>query len=314
MLLRRREREKPPPRKMRTRLRLKKTRRVGHIDPRAKMRRSKANTGQRKEMHRKVAVKAERRLTDTGEVAQGVRTEMVERNVGSPNPITIMIEVKVMTLINVIARIDQQKIGTDPAAGNGTGVELQTKERRAGRGAENTAGVRRDDTTARGRSEEHPGIRSLEQEVQTETSLEIHTEDDDPEAGAIKKSTAKIGPIERTKTGRIPPKGEDVVAALRTIETRKGRVRRAQILDMAEQVAPPKIEAMLKQDQTKLKTKTGTTARGGNQVLAQALIVTEIVQDKGLISLVVCSTSFPSEVGFELVQHRKPSSRFSQTK
>lgn len=313
----------PPTQSMTTPLRVKKTRKLGHIDPKAKKRmllrrmRSKANTRQRKGTSLKAAVraetrvggqKAERRATSikvtTEEVAQGAKTEMLVRKKGSPNLITVKIEIRVMSLIKSRtpkeemvrergrgqrARKDrQQKMGTDLEAGTGTGADVKRQktkkknEKRTKRGAESVAGVTIDDTTAKGkiRGEDHPEIRNVEQEVQTETSRETRKEAGGPGARVIGETTAKIGHlIGRTRTETLPTKGEDIAAALRVIEMRKGRVRRAQIPN-GEQGANPKTEeAQPSQDQIVQKAKTEMTARGINraQAQAQALTATEPV-------------------------------------
>lgn len=285
--------------------------------------RSKANTRRRKGINPKAAVKAEkrvggqkaeRRVTNTKvmteEVAQGAKTEMLTRKKRSPNLITIRIGIRVTSPIKKLKRIPKEemvrelgrshkarkdrlrKTGTDLVAGTGIGVDVQhqktkkTNGKKTERGAENVAGVRKDDTTAKGRirSEERPGIRNVEQELQTEISLETRTEAGAPEARAIRETTARIGPLtEGTKTETPPTKGEDAAAAaaaLIVIETRKGRVTRAQIPNGAEQTAPPNpktAEARLNQDQIVQKAKTDMTARGINRALAQALTATEPV-------------------------------------
>ncbi len=322
----REERDGPPTQSMNTLQRVKKTRKLGHIDPKAKKRtllrrmRSIANTRQRKEIHLKAAAKAgirvggqkaERRVTSTKvmteEVSLGAKTEMLLGKKRSQNLITVKIEIRVMSPIKSIKRIPKeemvrelgrshkarkeqlQKIGTDQVAGTGTEADLQhqkTKkknEKKTERGAGSAAGVRKDDTTVKGRirGEGHPGIRTIEQEVQTEISLETCTEAGAPEARVPGETTAKTGRlIGRTKTEKLPAKGEDVAAAQRAIKTRKGKVKRAQILNGAKPRAPPDPktgEARPNRDQIVQKAKTGTTARGINRARAQALTATEPV-------------------------------------
>lgn len=310
---------------LKTQLRVKRKRKLGHTDPKAKRRtlprrmRSKVNTRQRKEINLKAAAKAEtrgggqkaeRRITSikvmTKEVAQRAKIEMLQRKRRSLNLIIVKIEIKVTSLIKSIgktpkeemvrelgqsheARKEQpQKTGADLIAGTGIGVDLQfqktKKKDETKTGAESEAGVRTDDTTVKGtiRSVEHPGIRTTGQEVQTETSRETRTEAGAPEARATRETTAKIGRlIERTETETLPTKGEDAAAARRAIETRRGRVRRAQIPDETEGVVPPgpkTDEVHLNQDQIVRKAETETTARGINQALAPALTATD---DKG---------------------------------
>lgn len=309
-----------------TQQRVKKTRILGHIDPKAKKRtmvrrmKSKANTRQRKGINLKAAAKvekrvggqkAERRVANTKvmteEVAQGAKIKMQAKKKRSQNRIT-KIETRDVSQIknpkrtreeeilreleqSHEARTEQQKIETDLAAGIGIEVDAQyqkTKkknEKKTETGAENVAGVRKGGTTVKGtiRSKEHPGTQNVEQEVQTEISLETLREAGAPEARAVRESAAKISrPIEKTKTERQPTKGGDAVAAgLRVIEMRGGRGKTAQIPDGAEQIVPlnPKTEeAQPNQDQTVQKAKTETTARGINQALAQALTVTDILK------------------------------------
>lgn len=318
------ERDGPPTQSRTTQLRVKKTRKLGHTDPKAKKRTllrrmtSIANTRLRKEINLEAAVKAEkrvggqkaeRRLTSTKvmieEVAQGARTEMLIRKRGSQSLITVKIEIRAMSLIKSIKRIpkegmvrelgqshearkDQlQKMGTDQVAGTRIGADLwcpKTKkknEKKTKRGAENVAGVRTDDTTVKGiiRSEEHPGIKNVEQEVQTERSLETPAEAGAPEAGVIRGTTAKIGPlIGRTKTENLTTTGEDIAAVLRAIEMRKGRLKRVQSPNEENQIVPPDPkteEAQPNQDQIVQRAKTEMTARGKNLALAQALTVTD---------------------------------------
>lgn len=160
------ESDGPPTPSTNTHLRVKKTRKVGHIDPKAKtriplrkMRSIAANTRKRKEINLKVAAKAEkraggqkaeRRVTSTRvmteEVAHGAKTEMLTRKTRSQNLITIKIGIRVMSPIRSIKRIPKeetarelgqshkarkdrlQKMGTDPIAGIGTGAELQRQK------------------------------------------------------------------------------------------------------------------------------------------------------------------------------------------
>lgn len=286
--------------------------------------RSQANTRQRKGINLRAAAKAEkrvggqkaeRRVTSTRvmteEVAQGAKTEMLIRKKRSQSLIRVKIEIRAMSLIKNIERTPKdgtvrelgrsqkarkerrQKTGTDLVAGAGIRADVQHQkirrksEIKTERGRGNAAGVRKDDTTVTGiiGSEEHPGIRNIEQEAQTETSLETLTEAGAPEARVIRETTVKIGHlIEGTKTEKLPIKGEDVAAAaappapLRVIETRKGRVKRAQIPNGAERKVPPNPkteEVRPKQDQIVQKAKTEVTARGINRALAQALTATE---------------------------------------
>lgn len=325
LLKHQKERDGPPTQRVNT-PRVKKTRKLGHIDPEAKRKtllrrmRSKANTRQRKEINLKAAVKAERRVGGqkaerrvtntkvmTEEVTQGAKTEMLVRKRRSQNLNKIKIRIRVTSPIKSLKRIPKeemvrelgqshkarkeplQKMGTDLVVGTGIGVNLQhqkTKKKnkkKTERGSEIVAGVRKDDTTVKGRirSEEHPGRRNIEQEVQTEISLETRTEAGAPEARVTGETTAKIGHlIERTRTETLPTKGEDAAAALTVIETRKGRVKRARIPNGAEQILPPNLkteEARPNQDQIVQKVKTETTARGINRALAQALTATEPV-------------------------------------
>lgn len=321
------ERDGPLTQSTNTPLRVKKTRKLGHVDPKAMKRRklrrmiSKASTRQRRGINLKAAAKAEkrvggqkaeRRLTSTKvmteEAAQGAKTEMLKRKKRSQKLITVKIEIRVMSLIKSIkrtpeekmvrklgqshkARKERQKMDTDLVAEIGIGIDLQfqkkkkTNEKKAERGAGNVAGVGKGDQTAKGRirSEEHPEIRNVEQEVQTETSLETRTEAGDPGARVIRETTAKIGHlIERTETEKLQTKEEDIAAALRVIETREGRVKKAQIPNGAEQIVTPnpKTEKVLSnQDQIVRKAKTDTTARGINPALGQALTATDILKE-----------------------------------
>lgn len=181
----------------------------------------------------------------------------------------------------------------DAAAGRWIGTDLQNQkrkrrnERKVKRRPESVAGVRNDDGTVKRkiRNVEHPGIRNVEQEVQTETSLETRTEAAGaPGAGALRETTAGIEPlIERTKTETLPPKGEEVAAALRATETREETAEKAQILNGGERRVPPdpKTEkARPNRDQKVQKAKTGMRARGRNQALApaQALTATNILK------------------------------------
>lgn len=329
------ERDGPPTQSMNTQLRVKKTRNLGHIDPKVKKRtlwrrmRRKAKTRRRKGRHLKAAVKAEkrvggqkaeRRVTSakvmTEEVARGAKTEMLVRKKKSQNLITPEIEIKVMSPKKGIKRTPKEKMvkelgqshkarkerrlkmgtGLGAGAGTGTGIGVDLKhqktkkknEKKTETGAENVAGVRTDDTKVRGRirGEEHPGIRNIEQEVQTETGLETRTEAGAPEARVIRETTAKIGHlIERTKTEKPPTKREDeaAAAALRAIETRKRRGKRAQIPNGVERIVPPNPktdEARPNQDQIVQKAKTETTARGINRALAQAPTATDILKEE----------------------------------
>lgn len=311
------ERDGPPTQSMNTQLRVKKTRKLSHIGPKAKKTvllrrmRSIANTRQRKEKSLKAAVKAEKRVGGqkaekslrntkvmTGEVSQGAKTEMLIKK-RSQNLIKIKIEIRAKSLIKSIKRIPKeemvrelgqslkarkeqlQKMDTDQVAGTGKGVDLQyqktkkkNEKRTEGGGAENVAGVRKDDTTAKGRirGAKHPGIRNFEQEVQIETSQETRTEAGAPGARVTRETTAKTGHlIERTETEKLPTKGENIAAALRMIETTNGRVKKAQNANGAEQKVlpnPKTEEARQNQDRIVQKAETETTARGINQALA----------------------------------------------
>lgn len=236
----------------------------------------------------------------TREIAQGAKTEVLIRKKRSLNLITIKIKISFRRLIKSIKRIQKeemvrelgqshkarkelQKTGTDRVAETGIGADLlyqKTKrknEKKTERGAGNAAGVSRGDTTVKRRigGEEHPGVGSLDQEVQTEVRLETRTGAGAPEVRAIRETTAKNGRLIE-KTENPPTKGEDVVAVLRVIEKIKGRVTRAQIPSGEEQEVPPKTEeARPDQDQIVRKAKTETTARGINRALAQALTATE---------------------------------------
>lgn len=278
------ERDGPPTQSANTQLRVKKTRKLGHVDPKAKKRTllrrmiSKANTRQRRGINLKAAAKAEKRVGGqeverrlrstkvmTEEVAQGAKTEMLRRKKRSQKLITIKIEIRVRSRIESIkrtakeemvrklgqsrkARKEQQKMDTDLVAETGIVEDLQDQkkekknEKKAGRGAENVAGVGKGDTTAKGRirGEEHPGIGNIEQEVQTETSRETRTEAGDPEARAIGETTAKIDHlIERTKTETLQTKEDDIATVLRVTETRKGGAKKAQIPNGTERIVPP---------------------------------------------------------------------------
>lgn len=318
------ERDRPPAPSMKTQLRLKKTRKLGLIDLRAKKRilqrrmRSIANTRQGKEINLKVAVKvekrvegqkAERRVTSTkmmtGEVVQRAKTEMLTRKRRSLNLITAKIDIRAMSLTKSIKRTQKeemqrdleqhqkarkeqlQKTGVDQAADTGIEAEMQHRktkkknEKKTARGSENIAGVRRDDATVKGRIRgvEHPGIRNIEQEVQTEIRLETRIEAGVLEVRVIRETTAKNDHLtEETKTEELPTK-EDAAAALKATKARKGRIKRAQIPKGEQRVPPnPKTEkAQPDPDQIVQRAKTGTTARGINRVLAPALTVTEPV-------------------------------------
>lgn len=260
-----------------------------------------ANTRQRKEINLKAAVKAEKRVegpkaersaTSTkamrGEAAQGAKTKTLTRKRESQNLITAKIEIRATNLTKSIKRTQKEvmvteqgqhqkarreqliKMGTDQVADTGIEAKLQYRktkkknEEKTDRGAGSVAGVRRDVVTVTGiiRDEEHPGIRNVEQEVQTETRLETHTEAGAPEVRVIREATARIDHlIEKTKIGQLPTK--DVVATvLKVTETRKGNARRAQIPKDVQRVPPGlKSEAQPDQDQIVRKAKTGMTAR-----------------------------------------------------
>ncbi|KAK5860974.1 hypothetical protein PBY51_022407 [Eleginops maclovinus] len=171
----------------------------------------------------------------------------------------------------------------DPVAETGTGAHLlcqKTKKKneiKTETGAESVAGVRRGGTTARGRirNEEHPGIRNIGREVQTEISRETPTEAGAREARVItKETTAEIGRlIERTKSPT--DRGEDVAAAQTVIEMRRGSVGRVKIPNAEKERVPPELETGEARDQIVQRAETDTTARGINRALAQALTVTE---------------------------------------
>lgn len=213
-----------------------------------------------------------------------------------------------------IARKERQKMDADLVAEIGIGIDLQYRkkkkknEKKAERGVNNLAGVRKGDQTVKGRirSEEHPEIRNVVQEVQTGTSIEIHTEAGDPGARATREATAKSGHlIERTETEKLQTKEDDIAAALTVTETREGRVRKAQIPNRAgREVTPdPKTEeALSNQDQIVQKAKTDRTARGINPALVQALTATDILKEQIfdvliLYPLDICNTSFSSRLG-----------------
>lgn len=160
------ESDGPPARSMNTQLRVKKTRKLDLIDPKAKKRtlkrrmRNTANRRQRKAANLKAAVKAEKRVEGqkaerrvtstkviTRETAQGAKTEVLIRKKRSPNLITIKIEIRVTSLIKSIKRIQKeetvrglgqshkarkelQKTGTDLVAETGTGADLQYQKTR----------------------------------------------------------------------------------------------------------------------------------------------------------------------------------------
>lgn len=263
------------------------------------------NRRQRKRINPIVAVKAEkrkgqkaeRRVTSTevtrGEVAQGAKIEMFIRKKRRQNLITVKIEIRVMSLTKSIKKTQKvemvrepgqspevkrelpKRMSTDQAAETKTEVGLQhqkrekKKERGAERGAESAAGVGKEDTTVIGRvrDKEHPGIKNIEQEAQTEVRLGTRTEAGETEAG--------IDPlIEKSETERLPARGGDAVAAaLRVTEKRKRRVIGAQILK--EERSPKTEGARPAKDQTVRKAKIEMIARGIGRGLAPALTATK---------------------------------------
>lgn len=309
------ERDGPLTQSRNTPLRVRKTRKLGHVDPRAMKRRqlrrtiSKANTRQKRGINLKAAAKAEtrvggqkaeRRLTSTKvmteEVAQGAKTEMLKKR-RIQKLITVKIEVRVMSLIKSIkkmpeektvrklgqshkARKEQQKMDVDPVVEIGTGIDLQNRKKRAESGADNLAGVGKGDRTAKGRIriEEHPEIRNVEQEAQTGTSLEIRTEAGDPGARAIRETTAKIGHlIERTETEKLQAKEGDTAAVLTVTETREGSVGKAQIPNGAGREASPDPK---REEAPSNRDQTVQKARGINPALAQAQTATDIQKEQ----------------------------------
>lgn len=245
--------------------------------------------------------KAERRVTSTevtrGEVAQGAKIEMFIRKKRRQNLIAVKIEIRVMSLTKSIKKTQKvemvrepgqspevkrelpKRMSTDQAAETKTEVGLQhqkrekKKERGAERGAESAAesaaGVGKEDTTVIGRvrDKEHPGIKNIEQEAQTEVRLGTRTEAGETEAG--------IDPlIEKSETERLPARGGDAVAAaLRVTEKRKRRVIGAQILK--EETSPKTEGARPAKDQTVRKAKIEMIARGIGRGLAPALTATK---------------------------------------
>lgn len=245
--------------------------------------------------------KAERRVTSTevtrGEVAQGAKIEMFIRKKRRQNLIAVKIEIRVMSLTKSIKKTQKvemvrepgqspevkrelpKRMSTDQAAETKTEVGLQhqkrekKKERGAERGAESAAesaaGVGKEDTTVIGRvrDKEHPGIKNIEQEAQTEVRLGTRTEAGETEAG--------IDPlIEKSETERLPARGGDAVAAaLRVTEKRKRRVIGAQILK--EERSPKTEGARPAKDQTVRKAKIEMIARGIGRGLAPALTATK---------------------------------------
>lgn len=318
------EKDEPPTPNTNTQPMVKKTRDHGHVDPKAKKRTplrrmtSQANTRQRRGINPKAVakaekrvggLKAERRLTSvkvmTEETAQGAKIEMTKRKKRSLKMITVKREIRARSPIKSIMMTAKEemtrksgqshkarkmlKMVADPVAETGTGVDLQSRERRktgeirAGRGSETVAGVGKGGTTAKGKikGEGRPGIRTIEQEVQTETRLETHTEAGDPEARATRETTAKIGRlIERTETEKLQTKGGGATAAARAvIGTGKGRVIKAPIPNRAELIVIPKTdEALPNRDQIVQKAKTETTARRINPAQARALTATDILK------------------------------------
>lgn len=253
--------------------------------------------------------KAERRVTSTevtrGEVAQGAKIEMFIRKKRRQNLITVKIEIRVMSLTKSIKKTQKvemvrepgqspevkrelpKRMSTDQAAETKTEVGLQhqkrekKKERGAERGAESAAesaaGVGKEDTTVIGRvrDKEHPGIKNIEQEAQTEVRLGTRTEAGAREVGVAGETEAGIDPlIEKSETERLPARGGDAVAAaLRVTEKRKRRVIGAQILK--EETSPKTEGARPAKDQTVRKAKIEMIARGIGRGLAPALTATK---------------------------------------
>lgn len=269
------------------------------------------NRRQRKRINPIVAVKAEkrkgqkaeRRVTSTevtrGEVAQGAKIEMFIRKKRRQNLITVKIEIRVMSLTKSIKKTQKvemvrepgqspevkrelpKRMSTDQAAETKTEVGLQhqkrekKKERGAERGAESAAGVGKEDTTVIGRvrDKEHPGIKNIEQEAQTEVRLGTRTEAGAREAGVAGETEAGIDPLIE-KSERLPARGGDAVAAaLRVTEKRKRRVIGAQILK--EETSPKTEGARPAKDQTVRKAKIEMIARGIGRGLAPALTATK---------------------------------------
>lgn len=230
--------------------------------------RSITNTRQRKEINLKVAVKAEKKIKGqkaerrlihikvmTGEVAQGAKIEMLIRKKRSPNLIAAKTEIRVMNLKKSIRKTQKvemvseqgqnpeakkeqpKKMSIDQVAETRTeGGQHQKrekkKERETGRGAENVAGVGKEDATVKGRirDEEHPGIKNIEQEVQTEVRLGTLTEAGARGAGAAGETRAGIDPrTEKSKTEMLPDRGGDAAAAALRVIEKKRRVKGAQI-------------------------------------------------------------------------------------
>lgn len=117
---------------MKTQLRLKKTRKLAHIDPKAKTRtlprrmRNKTNTRQRKGTNLIAAVRAERRVRGqkaergrtstkvmTKEVALRAKTEVLLRKKRSQNPIIVEIERRVMRWIKRIKKTSKEEMGKE---------------------------------------------------------------------------------------------------------------------------------------------------------------------------------------------------------
>lgn len=294
-------------------LRIKKRKKVGHTDPRAettmpqRRMRSTASTRRRNEINLKVLVKAEDQKAETkvistkvttGEVGQQAKTVAFTRKTRSQNPIIVKIEIKAKTLRKSITRTQREmargqsqkvkkdqlrKMDADQAAETGTGKKNEKKTRR---GAESVVGARKNGATATGRVRgvDHPGIRNIEQEVQTEVRPETRTEADAPEARVTKETTAEIDRlIERKKTEKPAAKGEDVAAVLIVTGMREGRVRGAQIPNEELIVTrdPKTEEVQPDQDQIVQKAKRKTMIRGINR--APALTATEPVMMSPLI-------------------------------
>lgn len=264
------------------------------------------NTRQRKVINPEiVAVKVERRVegqkVEKRVANTGVMTEEAAhaakkiRKKRSRNLITVKIEIRLMNLIRntkttqkegMVREIGQsqgarkeliKKMSTDRAAETETELDVhhqrieKTNEKK--REEERAAGVRRGGTTVTGRvrDEAHPEIKNVEPKVQTETSLETHTEADAPEARAAGEITAKIDRlIGRTETEKLLASGEDAAAAALTVIEIKGKARGVQILEEEPIVLPKTEEAQPDRNQTVQKAEIRISP-------APALTVTEPV-------------------------------------
>lgn len=160
----REERGDPQARSMKKQLRIKKTRKLGHIDPRAettmpqRRMRSTANTRQRNEINLKVPVKAGKKVEDqkaeikiistkvtTGKVGQKAKTVVFLRKKRNQNPIIVKIEINVKGLRKSVTRTQRemvrglgqsqkvkkeqlQKMDADQVAETGTEEQLQHRK------------------------------------------------------------------------------------------------------------------------------------------------------------------------------------------